>query len=95
MALQEVVLFRLDKEDEEKQAYWCRKLIGKYRKYCNDKLKNADEGLYSYYQALIQTLIALDQYECFSMSRDVFEMIYPSFCKIGRASCTERVLRLV
>lgn len=76
--------FQIDKEDEEKQTYWCRKLIGKYRKYCNDKLKNADEGLYSYYQALIQTLIALDQYECFSMSRDVFEMIYPSFCMFDR-----------
>ncbi len=62
------------------QSDRCRKLIEKCRKFCNnEELKIQDESLYSYYQALIQTLNALDQYERFSMSRDIFDTIYPSF----------------
>lgn len=64
--------------------YWCRKLIEKYKGYCSNDLKKEDEGLYSYFQAMIQTLIALDQYECFTMSRDIFDLVYPSFYMFDR-----------
>lgn len=58
---------------------WCRTLIQKYRELCNRALETEDDSLYACYQALIQTLNALDQYERFSMSRDIFDTIYPSF----------------
>lgn len=76
--------FPIDNRSPKEQHYWCRSLIDEYRKYCNDELKRIDEGLYSYYQAMIQTLNALDQYEGFTMSRDIFDMIYPSFYMFNR-----------
>lgn len=60
-------------------ADWCIQMITKYRNLCSEALKMEDDSLYACYQALIQTLNALDQYERFSMSRDIFDTIYPSF----------------
>lgn len=65
--------------DEPIQVGWCKKLIETYRKIFEKKLFEKDESLYSYYQALIQTLNALDQYERFALSRDIFDAIFPSF----------------
>lgn len=63
---------------------WCKQMIKKYRDLCSEALKMEDDSLYACYQALIQTLNALDQYERFSMSRDIFDTIYPSFAIFDR-----------
>lgn len=39
---------------------------------------NKDEGLFSYYSALAQVYNTLAQYEGFSLSRDIFSLLYPS-----------------
>ena len=59
---------------------WCSSTIDKYEKYF-DKIPilSEDDALYSYFRALIQTLNTLSQYESFTMSRDIFELIIPSF----------------
>lgn len=71
------------KEPSEKNVqnsrYWCEALIEKYREFFNEELITNDESMYSYYQALIKTLNTLDQYERFAMSRDIFNLIFPSF----------------
>lgn len=57
---------------------WCRDVIEKF----NNKIQKVDykwdEAFYSYYQALIQTLNTLSQYERFKMSKDIYALIYPS-----------------
>lgn len=41
--------------------------------------ENGDESLYSYYLAMLRTLNVLAQYERFSLSEDIFYLLYPSF----------------
>lgn len=72
------------KQDTQPHNGWCRELIQKYRELCSQALEIEDDSLYACYQALIQTLNALDQYERFSMSRDIFDTIYPSFAIFDR-----------
>lgn len=72
------------KDDGSIRSSWCRKLIQKYRQFCSQALEMEDDSLYACYQALIQTLNALDQYERFAMSRDIFDTIYPSFAIFDR-----------
>lgn len=59
---------------------WGITLIEKYVKRMRDVLeKLEDEGLYSYYRALIQTLNTLTQYEGFSLSENIFLLLQPAF----------------
>ena len=58
---------------------WCEQMITKYiGAFKEAKLKN-DESLYSYYQALLQTLNVLGQYEKFSQAKKIFYELFPSF----------------
>lgn len=57
---------------------WCVKLMGKYRAKMKGLLAGKEDGLYSHFQALVQTLNTLDQYERFSMSREMFCLLYPA-----------------
>lgn len=61
------------------EANWCKRMIVKYSQSINDVFVRSDEGLYACYQALIQTLNSLDQYERFALSRDIFDIVLPSF----------------
>lgn len=58
---------------------WCRDMLKMCAQYLAIEQNRADESLYSYFQALMQTLNTLDQYELFGISRDIFDLIFPSF----------------
>lgn len=58
---------------------WCRKMIAKYSNFTRDDFVRKDEGLNACCQALIQTLNSLDQYERFALSRDIFDIVLPTF----------------
>lgn len=64
-------------ENAEEKAGMCRTLIKKYRNRLQ-QVRTEDESLYSYYQVLIQTLNTLDQYENFTMSRNIFRLLFPA-----------------
>lgn len=68
------------KHSGQEHKSWCSNTIEKYEKFF-DKIPilSEDDALYSYFRALIQTLNTLSQYESFTMSRDIFELIIPSF----------------
>lgn len=74
------------KSSQEEYAIkeWCKDNIAKYSEMLDRWRQQEDEGMYSYYQALLQTLSMLDQYERFKMSRDIFALIYPSFKMFDR-----------
>lgn len=57
---------------------YCNQVIKKYEMLMEQKKFEFDEGFYSYAQALLLTLNAVSQYEKFSMSKDLFWLIYPS-----------------
>lgn len=57
---------------------WCGKLIRKYRNRMDQALSEKDEGLSSYYRMLLQTLNTLSQYEKFSLSKDMFYLLFPA-----------------
>lgn len=61
------------------EKMWCELLIEKYVNKMREALDKKDEGLYSYYRALVQTLNTLMQYEGFSLSENIFFFLYPSF----------------
>lgn len=42
-------------------------------------LEKGDESFYAYFQALIQTLNMLSQYEKFKLSKDIFYLVFPAF----------------
>lgn len=50
-----------------------------YKKKMEEEWTNGDEGLFSYYCALSQVCNTLAQYEGFSLSKDIFSLLYPSF----------------
>ena len=62
----------------KKEKSWCKSLIQEYRTKMNEALDSGDESLYSHFQALIHTLNMLDQYERFSMSKEMFYLLYPA-----------------
>lgn len=55
----------------------CRVLLEKYRSRL-EKAKSEDESLYSYYQALMQTINTMDQYENFGLSKNIFWALFPA-----------------
>lgn len=66
-------------EADKNMFGWCRAMMNKCADYLGIEGSKTDESLYSYFQALMQTLNTLDQYERFGMSRDIFDLIFPSF----------------
>ncbi len=58
---------------------WFQNKIKEYKIYLKTALDNGDESLYSYYLAMLRTLNVLAQYERFSLSEDIFYLLYPSF----------------
>lgn len=58
---------------------WCLRKMELFKKYMEDSWRKKDEGLYSYFQTIIQTLNTLSQFENYSMAKNIFYMIYPSF----------------
>lgn len=54
-------------------------LTGTYKKKMEEEWRKEDEGLFSYYCALAQVCNTLAQYEGFSLSKDIFSLLYPSF----------------
>lgn len=67
------------KPDKPDRNGWCRGQIGQYREYMKKAWKCGDQGIYSYCQAIIQTLNTLAQFEDFELSRNIFYIIYPAF----------------
>lgn len=55
-----------------------RRLTEYYGRKMTTAWEDKDEGLFSYYSALAQVYNTLAQYEGFSMSRDIFSLLYPS-----------------
>ena len=70
---------REERGEKRIRRKWCQTQIQRCKTYFRADLIRNDEGLYSYYQSLIQTLNALDQFERFHMSRGIFCLLYPSF----------------
>ncbi len=68
-----------EKNKEKKEKFWCEVLIDKYNSQMNEAYAKADESLYSYYKAMIQTLNTLMQYEGFPMAKDMFYLLFPAF----------------
>lgn len=68
--------FRTTKGDE---SSWFAGKIRQCREKLNQAFRKGDEGLYSYYQALIQMLNSLIQYEKFTLAKDMFYLLFPSF----------------
>ena len=58
---------------------WFQHKMGEYKIKLEQALIDGDESLYSYYLALLRTLNVLVQYERFSLSEDIFYLLYPSF----------------
>lgn len=66
-------------ETDNKPRGWFQKKIESYKDKLDTILDSGDESLYSYYLALLRTLNVLVQYENFSLSKDIFYLLYPSF----------------
>ena len=62
-----------------KQPRWFSQLTTKYRSKMDSSWELQDEGGFSYYCALTQVCNILSQYEGFSLSTDIFLLLYPSF----------------
>ena len=68
----------LKKSKPDKKKLWFAKKVQEYEA----KMKSIwaeDEGLYSYYCALVQTANTLAQYEGFSLAKDIFLLLFPAF----------------
>ena len=65
----------LKEPDQEEKEGICRFLLSKYRARLKE-VEKEDESLYSYYQALMQTVNTLDQYENFEMSKNIFWLLF-------------------
>lgn len=60
------------------QKYFA-KLTMKYAQKTKDAWNQHDEGVFSYYAALTQVCNILTQYEGFTLSKDIFLLLYPAF----------------
>lgn len=58
---------------------WFQNKMAEYKEKLEEAFVIGDESLYSYYLAMLRTLNALVQYERFSLSEDIFYLLYPSF----------------
>ncbi len=71
-----------DKDENEgtygNSNHYFETLTEQYGKKMEIAWENKDEGLFSYYSALAQVYNTLAQYEGFSLSRDIFSLLYPA-----------------
>lgn len=67
-----------EKESENEPGQWFARRVTDYKNEMQEVWGN-DEGLYSYYCALAQIANTLAQYEGFSLSRDIFLLLFPAF----------------
>lgn len=67
----------LPESDFGEKTGMCRELLKRYGKRL-EMVKKEDESLYSYYQALMQTVNTLDQYENFGLSKNIFWLLFPA-----------------
>lgn len=85
LAVKEMPLSDLDKvsvpEEEEPQPVklWFASMAGKYKALMKQVWKEQDEGTYADYCSLVQISNALAQYEGFTLSRDLFYLLYSPF----------------
>ena len=83
----------LKEPDQEEKEGICRFLLSKYRARLKE-VKKEDESLYSYYQALMQTVNTLDQYENFEMSKNIFWLLFPALLLfdnlLDKAFCNDK-----
>lgn len=66
-------------QDPSAEGQYFSALTGTYKKKMEEEWGKEDEGLFSYYCALAQVCNTLAQYEGFSLSKDIFSLLYPSF----------------
>lgn len=66
-------------DKKEECRGWCESEIEKYIRKMPLSLEKGDESFYAYFQALIQTLNMLSQYEKFKLSKDIFYLVFPAF----------------
>ena len=66
------------KREQKDSILWFSQRIMEYKREMGSIWKE-DEGLYSYYCALVQTANTLAQYEGFSLARDIFLLLFPAF----------------
>ena len=64
---------------QKQKELWFKKLTTKYKEKAKEAWEKEDEGTYSYYCALVQVVNTMTQYEGFSLSRDIYTLLYPSF----------------
>lgn len=64
---------------ETKCKLWCKGLIEKYQGHLKKAYEKKNESLCSYYQAMIQTLNTLSQYEQFELSENIFLILIQPF----------------
>ncbi|HJD45212.1 MAG TPA: hypothetical protein H9909_00070 [Candidatus Mediterraneibacter norfolkensis] len=67
----------LPESDPGEKTSMCRELLKQYGERL-EMIKKEDESLYSYYQALMQTVNTLDQYENFGLSKNIFWLLFPA-----------------
>lgn len=76
----EAVISKLQIESSQCTAgkSWCEQLIEQYKQLIKSNFEKGDEGFSSYFQSLLLTLNTLNQYERFSVSEELFFMIFPA-----------------
>lgn len=68
-----------EKEDSQQVKLWFSSMAGKYKALMEQVWKEQDEGTYADYCSLVQISNALAQYEGFTLSRDLFYLLYSPF----------------
>lgn len=64
---------------ENTTSGWCYDMIKTYVQRFKRWKIDGNESMYSYYQALLQTLNSLGQYEQFGLANGIFYQLFPSF----------------
>lgn len=78
-SLEEIPGKELPETKSQNSIDWCYKMIKAYTERFHQWKDNGNESMYSYYQALLQTLNTLGQYENFSLANGIFYQLFPSF----------------
>lgn len=68
-----------EKEESQPVKLWFASMAGKYKALMKQVWAEQDEGTYADYCSLVQISNALAQYEGFTLSRDLFYLLYSPF----------------
>ena len=68
-----------DETQSVKRLSWCKNQLTNYRNKLKQIQKQGDNSLSCYYQAIVQSLNSLVQYEQYDLAREVFYLICPTF----------------